>query len=49
MRNEESGKDEWGTTGAEEGYEVPSGKVGGGIRLDSIAVGRSGRDWVIIE
>ncbi len=34
---------------AEEGYEAPSGKVGSGIKFDSIAVGKSGRDQVIIE
>ena len=43
-RSEGSGKDECETTGAEEGHEVPSGKVGGGIRFDSIEVGKSGRD-----
>ena len=37
------------TTGVDEGYEVPSGKVGVGVRFDSIAAGKSGRDRAIIE
>ena len=48
-RGEQEGEGD--TTSTEEGYEVPSGsgKVGGGIRFDSIIVRRNQRDRIIVE